>query len=627
MKSVLNFSNTQLYAILSLVSVFVIDLVTPLGFATGLLYVLCFLIIYQESKKTIISFSIIISIMIITKLLIYFPTHEKFIIDYWTIVVNRALSVFTIFIASLLALRHRTVFEKSNFEQEKQSAFVSENYANDSAIRELFYFPSKEEREDVHRIAGLNSNQLFAIIGLIIVFTVDLLVPLGVAIGSFYVICFLFVFQENRKTIVLFALITILLILIKAFAYYGVVQYTSYPDNIVFSNRLISVFVVVITSILAIRHRTLLDKLNHQRELYIHLLEEANNKLEAMQQSIDTHLMYVMTNPEGIIIYANKRFCEASGYNEQELIGKSPRIIKSNFHPKEFYEHLWKTIAAGNMWRGEIKNKAKNGTYYWVDATVLPVKDKSGNIVQYLAMHNSIDERKKMEEQIKRNHQEMESFAYIATHDLKSPIVNISSLLHLMEESGGTNDQNRVFVDKIKLSVSQMQNTLTKLNDAVTHKSFSAADNEVLEFNKELNAVMESVSELIKSSGGIVQTDFSRAQFVRFNRTELHSILQNLITNALKFSRPGVVPQIQIKTSKNNSDVVLEISDNGAGIDLSLNKDKLFGLFKRFHKNSEGKGVGLYIVKSIIERHGGNIDVESKVNEGTTFRLCFINQN
>lgn len=619
--------NTRIYAILATAIVFFIDVITPLGYAVGLLYVLCFLLVYQENRKTIIFFATLISLLILSKFAFFYGTKTDITIDYWMVLVNRSLSVFTVFVAAILALRHQKLIERSFSDKEKQTRFVIENFPGDVAVHDLLYDPESLDKNNSRLILfGFSINQIYAALGLICVFVFDMFIPLGIAAGSLYVVCFLFVFQESRKTIISFALITIAFIFIKVMLANNFNLSGIPSGNVVLSNRLISVIVVVITAVFAIRHRTLLDEVNTQRELYIKLLEEANSKLEAMHQSIDTYLMFLITDPDGSIIYANKKFCDASGYSEQELIGQKPSIIKSGHHTNDFYHQFWQTIIAGKMWKGELKNKSKNGNYYWVDSTVLPVKDKTGKVTQFLAMHSSIDERKKLEEKILKNHQELEEFAFIATHDLKSPIVNINSLINLIEESHEIDGKSKMFIDKIKLSARQMENTIARLNEVVEHKDKISSSLQILSLQEILRNAIESISEIVQSSGAIISSDFSKAPELVFSPTELNSIFQNLLTNAIKFSKPDENPFINITSYITDNFTVLEIKDHGVGIDLSLYKDKLFGLFKRFHKNTEGKGIGLYIVKSIIDQHGGSIEVESKVNEGTLFKIYIINK-
>jgi len=124
--------------------------------------------------------------------------------------------------------------------------------------------------------------------------------------------------------------------------------------------------------------------------------------LQAYVQAVDANIVSSITDTTGKIIYVNNKFCEVSKYSKEELIGQNHRIINSGYHPKSFFESLWKTIREGNVWHNEIKNKAKDGSYYWVDSVILPIKDEEGNILQYLSLRTIITDRKQAEEELKK---------------------------------------------------------------------------------------------------------------------------------------------------------------------------------------------------------------------------------
>src|SRR5204863_144261 len=147
-----------------------------------------------------------------------------------------------------------------------------------------------------------------------------------------------------------------------------------------------------------------------------------------------------ITDQKGIINYVNDNFCKISKYSREELIGQDHRIINSGYHSKQFIRNIWTTIANGKVWKGEIKNRAKDGAYYWVDTTIIPFLDASGKPFQYVAIRADITERKKVESEIialnetlekkiqdrtvelEIANKEMESFSYSVAHDLRSPV-------------------------------------------------------------------------------------------------------------------------------------------------------------------------------------------------------------
>ncbi len=174
-------------------------------------------------------------------------------------------------------------------------------------------------------------------------------------------------------------------------------------------------------------------------------------KLLAFEQAIDLNILMSVTDKYGIIIAANKKFCEISQYEEHELIGKSHNIINSGYHPKSFFKDMWKTILSRNAWQGEIKNKAKDGSYYWVDTVIVPICDDDNMIEEFLSLRILITNRKEAEIALTET-------AFIISHKIRQPYVNMQALLTvLMLEDLPKED--------IKRMARLMQNELEKIDE------------------------------------------------------------------------------------------------------------------------------------------------------------------
>ncbi|MEX0967934.1 MAG: hybrid sensor histidine kinase/response regulator [Bacteroidia bacterium] len=215
----------------------------------------------------------------------------------------------------------------------------------------------------------------------------------------------------------------------------------------------------------------------------------------------------------------------------------------------------------------------------------------------------------------------LEQFAYVASHDLKSPANNLMSLLKMWDEDFTDLDHNKKIFSMISASVKQLKKTLDALIDVITiQKSIGQRKTEV-QVKKVFEEVQDSINELILESGARIQTDFSKAPAVNYSLPHFKSIMQNLISNAIKYRHPDRQVKIDISTAPEGSYIVLKVQDNGLGMDIEANKGRLFGLFTRLHDHVEGSGVGLYTVNSIVESYGGKIEVDSKVGEGTRFKI------
>jgi PAS domain S-box-containing protein len=169
-----------------------------------------------------------------------------------------------------------------------------------------------------------------------------------------------------------------------------------------------------------------------------------------------------ITDKFGIIIYANENFCKISQYAKAELIGQNHRIVKSGYHPKSYYNDLWATISSGQIWRGEICNKTKSGTYYWVDTFIIPETDELGEIKQFYSIRIDITSRKKQELEILRQKQELERIATMQSHQVRKPVANVIGLIGLLEEEN-LNDTNKKLLSLLKMCAAELEGCISDI--------------------------------------------------------------------------------------------------------------------------------------------------------------------
>jgi len=355
--------------------------------------------------------------------------------------------------------------------------------------------------------------------------------------------------------------------------------------------------------------------------------------------ALDESAIVAITDQKGIITHVNENFCRISKYSREELIGQDHRIINSGYHPKTVIRDLWVTIANGKIWKGELKNKARDGTYYWVDTTIVPFLNESGKPYQYVAIRADITHRKKVETEfhqlneqledrirlrtieLESARKEMESFAYSVSHDLRAPLRAIVGFTSILEEE---------YAGKL---------------DEEGHRITSVIKNNTLKMGRLIDDLL-AFSRMGKQE--IVKTDIDTGKIVReiieeqapVNSTkdiewtvhplpiaygDVHTIRQvwvNLISNAIKYAAIRNPARIEIGHFLHEGQLAFFVKDNGVGFDNKY-KHKLFRVFQRLHSTEEfeGTGVGLALVEKIVSKHGGQVWGEGELGKGA--RFCF----
>jgi signal transduction histidine kinase/ABC-type nitrate/sulfonate/bicarbonate transport system substrate-binding protein len=254
--------------------------------------------------------------------------------------------------------------------------------------------------------------------------------------------------------------------------------------------------------------------------------------------------------------------------------------------------------------------------------------NNNSNIITGSLLDIDFIKRKELElqeitEELSKKNNELEKFAYITSHNLRAPVVNLLSLTQLQEESSFSEELQSEIRQNIYECVRKLDSTLNDLVEIVASQSGKSAKSEDLNLQIELNNVIKTIENQIKSSGAKIEVNFGMESKIHFPRHYLQSILLNLLTNAIKYKSNERNLVISLKTREGKDYTQFFFSDNGIGINLDKYGSKIFGLYQRFHSNIEGKGLGLYIVKSQIESMDGKIEVDSLPDVGTTFCIYF----
>ncbi|MBF0391234.1 MAG: PAS domain S-box protein [Alphaproteobacteria bacterium] len=482
--------------------------------------------------------------------------------------------------------------------------------------------------------------------------------------------------------------------------------------------------------------------------------ERAVRDLYRLHQAIDQlPASFIMTDLDANIVFHNPAFATSTGYDEREVLGKNPRILQSGKTPPETYRALWDHLTGGRPWRGEMVNKRKDGTVYWEDAVLAPLKDADGRTVNYVAIKTDItpikhvqrqlgdasamlevtfeqaaiglaqidldgrflsvnaklcevfgsakaafgslpslihpddrlDERARMAsllrgeasqfsaemrcvredgreirvlssvslvrdhdgqpayfisafedvterralegalarrtDELQRSNEDLQQFAYVASHDLQEPLRTVSNFLQLLDRryAGALTDEAREF---IAYAVDGSHRMSHLIRDLLVFARIDSQGGELrpTEIDAVIRDAADNLRTAIEESGAVIEAD--PMPRVLGDRSQLVSLFQNLIGNAVKYRKADVAPSVRITVEVTGDEARFAISDNGIGIDPQYH-ERIFVIFQRLHARDAygGTGIGLAVCKRIVERHGGRIRVESAEGQGSAFRL------
>lgn len=290
-----------------------------------------------------------------------------------------------------------------------------------------------------------------------------------------------------------------------------------------------------------------------------------------------------------------------------------------------------KSLREKGMWEGENLYATSKGKLFWGHSVISVTKDAGGRKSGIVTVVRDISSRKRMEKQLLEKNEHLtrvnellEDFVHIAAHDLRGPISSIVMMSELIGMQKRLEDKERTFNELIPI-VNKLQRTVNGLLETVNIQTDKSAGFKKINFMDVYNETVEDCKNELGQYKAEIVTNFEKAPEIDYVEAYLKSIMKNLITNALKYSADTVYPCIRISSARENEYVLLTVEDNGIGIDLEKAGENLFKPFKRFTSKAEGTGMGLYIIKNIIEKNGGYVKVHSIPHEGTTF-YCYLKE-
>lgn len=325
----------------------------------------------------------------------------------------------------------------------------------------------------------------------------------------------------------------------------------------------------------------------------------------------------------------------------RKMFGYGVRDVKDSgdwrnerIHPDDYLniQHQFRKMLKGRKvnWQEEYRFRCADGSYKYVfDRGFIVYNDRNKAVRVIGAMQDITNQKQKAEEreqllrELTSHNNDLRQFSYITSHNLRAPLSNIVGLLYLIDDIDIENEPLKELLDGVQVSATQLKETIDDLGQIITIKNSPSTQRETIRFEEVMKSVLGQISQSVEEIEANIDYDFSPASTVHFNKSYLESILLNLATNAIKYRSPKRPLKIRIQTVKRGQNILLNFEDNGLGIDTRRYKDRLFGLYQRFHPEKDGKGIGLFLVKSQMEAMDGTITIQSKVDAGTRFTLTF----
>ncbi|WP_078595810.1 PAS domain-containing sensor histidine kinase [Evansella clarkii] len=352
-------------------------------------------------------------------------------------------------------------------------------------------------------------------------------------------------------------------------------------------------------------------------KLTLNKLANSNKELHAIKHALDESSIVAITDRKGTITYVNDTFCEISKYCREELIGQDHRILNSGHHSREFFKNLWSTIGKGEVWQGEIKNRAKDGSYYWVFTTIVPFLNEEGKPYQYAAIRNDITDQKKSEELLLRS-EKLSIIGELAAgvaHEIRNPLTTLKGFMEFLN-ADEKEEKKKTYYNLLLEEIERINFIAGEFMLLAKPQAVDLSDRRLIDIVQKVIKFLESEIHL---KDVVIKLDYDFKDedvTVRCEENQLKQVFMNLIKNSIEAMPDGGV--LHIKITVNSESAVLYFKDEGVGIP----PEKIKRLGEPFYTTKEkGTGLGMMVCFKIIQNHHGNIQIESKENIGTTVKV------
>jgi len=359
-------------------------------------------------------------------------------------------------------------------------------------------------------------------------------------------------------------------------------------------------------------------------------LKRSQKELADIKFALDQSTIVAITDQRGIINYVNDAFCRISKYSREELLGQDHRIINSGYHSKEFIRNIWTTIAGGAVWKGELRNRAKDGSIYWVDTTIVPFLSADGKPYQYVAIRHDITSRKAAEEEVLRQAAELQRAAQLSfvgelaaglAHEIKNPLAGIQGVVDILIRRRDKNDPETEALQGVRDEVARIDNTVRALLERARPRLVSM----------KATSLTDTVSRAVTLASGQLAAAATRGQdiliqyeppedsiTIPIDPAQIEDAVLNLIINAIDAIEKDGQVTVRVSRSDDPPEAIISVRDTGRGI----SAEDLSRIFNPFFTTTKGgTGLGLPAVRRIVRAHAGRVEAHSELGHGSTFTI------
>jgi two-component system CheB/CheR fusion protein len=373
-------------------------------------------------------------------------------------------------------------------------------------------------------------------------------------------------------------------------------------------SRMMTIAVEWMTAGLVVMYSRTLDRWASRMQSANDAQDASMRRLKDVEYALDQSVIVAATDQTGKITYVNDKFCQISKYSREELLGQDHRLINSRYHSKEYIRDLWRTIAHGQIWRGELRNRAKDGSIYWVDTTIVPFLNDQGKPWQYLAIRNDITQRKLAEQRLRDEAAltQLGRMSAVVAHEVRNPLAAVKGSLQVLASRMPADLPGREIIHPILARLETLNQTV---KDILTYSKPSPPKLQ----NVLLAPLIDEVAQSARAAmpAAVIEIGEAAAAVARADPEMVRAVLLNLLLNACRAS--GAAP-VQIQTSMVDGGCQIAILDRGPGLPAEV-REKLFEPF--ISTSPGGTGLGLAIAHRLTQLQGGTLTIGDREDGGT----------